>query len=93
MTILFAVRIVTVLAFIVALWGMSRGWDRRTLHLTKVGKRQYVTYYLLIVVTVAIVTSNLLHDVQGSWQDAARLLVGLLAAFTSNWRLYEEEVV
>lgn len=88
------IRILTAAIFTIAFYGIYRGWDTRWQHVTKVGARQYVGYFLLLALTTAGTLYTIFNRPLAplDWLDIARLVVASVVAFTSNWRLNEEEV-
>lgn len=90
MTVILAVRGISAVLFLAAFFGMSKDWQRRSANLTLVGRRQYQTYYLGILIAMTASLVGLFSRAEGSWLDWARLVWALVAAWSSNWRLHEE---
>lgn len=83
-------RVVTALLFVVAFFGVARDWDRRQTGLTMVGRRQYWSYALMMVTATSVALYKLALQAPFVWLDVAWIVVAVVAAFTSNWRLHEE---
>lgn len=86
-----AVRLLTAAAFTTAFVGLSKDLTRHRPSLTQVAKRQYDTYYLLILVTTSMVLARVFSKLPFVWVELALLVVGVIAAVTSTWRLHEQE--